>query len=100
MASTEIYIPDIDKAIWGSNRSRASLNWKHQRFSGNVFYHFDYYQGLHDIDIFRRVTDLNTENAYFNETAYEQFAYLLHKPQVLVNFDINSNNRIGNASRF
>jgi hypothetical protein len=79
----------------GSNRSRASLNWKHQRFSGNVFYHFDYYQGLHDIDIFRRVTDLNTENAYFNETAYEQFAYLLHKPQVLVNFDINSNNRIG-----
>jgi hypothetical protein len=79
----------------GSNRSRASLNWKHQRFSGNVFYHFDYYQGLHDIDIFRRVTDGVKGNSYFNEIAYEQFTYWLHKPQVLVNFDINSNNRIG-----
>lgn len=81
----------------GSSRNKANLNWKHKRFSGTVFYQFDYYQGMHDIQIQRNITNPSNPNemAFFNEQAEEEFAYLIHKPKFLLNFDVNSNNRIG-----
>ncbi|MCP4120917.1 MAG: outer membrane beta-barrel protein [Bacteroidetes bacterium] len=95
----------VNGSVWGryrqgrhaSGNGGSNLNWKYKKFSGNLYYAFNYYQGFHDISMNRVVDGLGPggDPVYFRLQANEQWTSVSHAPRMRLFYDIDQNHRIG-----